>query len=294
MRCVAQRFTTPGTFGNWVYNDAGTGANTDLGVWRVGPSVLGASPDGRYAMWARSTVGCNGWDAPTNCETSRFNLLLIPMPVLENSDDAAIEPKLTGYTPILASAAVYFTGIRIPFTMIPTEDPLCGTDVCASAATRVNNNITNTPFYYLERTETYSQLGSGIDNRQGTTPVPLGPYTYTNAFNETNATSFSQEIGLKITVSGDATFLGAGSKYSVELSTKLAWSQSHSSTYNQAQTSAFGPFQVPPGSYGQVLQVLGSHTDAGADGIPGPGSRSRPEGRARPRKGSSRTRAFGA
>ena len=143
--------------------------------------------------------------------------------------------------------------MRIPFTLIPSENPTCGTAECATALQRVANNVANSPFYYVERFESYSQIAE-LDNRQATTSTPL-TQEYTNFFEETQASEFEREVGLSVTVDGDATFLGAGTSYSVTLSTALRWTNSTSATYGQTSTTTFGPFTVEAGHYGALIQV---------------------------------------
>jgi hypothetical protein len=244
VRCVEASYTTPGTIGNWLYDDRNTGADRYLSLWEIDYPDYTSSPDGRAALHAGTTLGCPGW-ARTSCDPAIVNLLLVPVPVMTNADASDLEPRLTGYQELDVSKARYFSSVRLPFTLISQQAP-------ASAPDRVEWNVHSSPFYTLQREEVYTPIDI-IDHRQGTEPA-VYTYSITTGLSATETDRFWQEVGLEVTVGGDASFLGSGGSWEVKLTTKLGWEQTTSSTYAQSVTRDY-QFTIPPGEYAEIIQV---------------------------------------
>jgi len=244
VRCVKARYTTPGTIGDWLYDDRNTGADRYLSLWEIDYPSFTSSPDGRAALHAGTSLGCPGW-AKTSCDPAIANLLLLPVPVVENSDASDLEPRLTGYQELDVSMARYFSAVRLPFTLIRNQSPV-------NAPDRVDWNVHNSPFYTLQREEAYTPIDI-IDHRQGTVEA-VYTYSISTGISDTDTHSFSQEIGLEVTAGGEAKFLGSGGSWEVKLTTKLGWEQSTSSTYAESVTRQY-EFRIPPGKYAEIIQV---------------------------------------
>jgi hypothetical protein len=244
VRCVEASYTTPGTIGAWLYDDRNTGATDYLSLWEIGYPDFTSSPDGRAALHAGTTLGCPGWQK-TSCDLAIVNLLLVPVPVMTNGDATDLEPRLTGYQELDVSTARYFSSVRVPFTLIRNQAPVTAPD-------RVDWNVHASPFYTLQREEVYTPIDV-IDHRQGTVEA-VYTYSITTGISETDASSFSQEVGLEITAGGSASFLGSGGSWEVKLTTKLGWEQSTSSTYATSTTREY-EFRIPPGRYAEIIQV---------------------------------------
>ena len=201
-------------------------------------------------------MACSAYSTedPAQCTTSLANILLVPAPILENSENN-IEPKLTGYTTYDTDTVKFFSSVRIPFTLIPEVRDNLG---------MVNYNVTQSPFYKLQRLERYISLVA-LDNRQSSTATPL-TYTAIETFDVTQTDTFSQTIGLSVTVEGGADFLGSGGGWSVTLSTELGWEQSTATSFGES-TGTTIEFTVPPGVFAEILQVETLFQAVNRDGI---------------------------
>jgi len=246
VRCVREDFTATADFGDKIWDDSGSGAALDIGIWPVvtPPSPTSSIDDNRAPLPAGTMGACSAYNTadPSICTTKLANLLLVPTPILENSENN-IEPKLTGYTGYDTDTVKFFSSVRIPFTLIPeVRDNL----------SMVNYNVTQSPFYSLQRQERYVSLVA-LDNRQSSTATPL-TYTAIETFDVTQTETFSQTIGLSVTVEGGADFLGSGGGWSVTLSTELGWEQSTATSFGESTGTAI-QFTVPPGAFAEILQV---------------------------------------
>lgn len=241
MRCVAERFTARASAGSMVYNDNGTGADSDLSIYQIAtPDLPTKSGLGNKApMTTETFIACSG--ATTSCDNSSINLLLVPLSDFEQGEymDQAV---LTGYRS-LELGDTLTASVRIPFTLIPAarED-----------TANTNRNVTETPFYTLSRIERFASLAA-LDNRQVEKDVEL-TYTTRDTFSQTDTSSFTKSVGLSITVGGGASFLGSGGNWEATLDTNLSWSSSTSSSFGGSITNS-AKYLAPPGKYVQLVQV---------------------------------------
>jgi hypothetical protein len=200
-------------------------------------------------MYARSHVACRG-GGNTICDQSGFNLLLVPIPVVMEGDDrrdvALGDPA--GFQPQQKGVSRF----RVPFTLIPSEDPTCGTAECATASDRVAANMVN-PFAYLEKFDAWTAITAPLDCRTCVANATVTA-TYEEVFEISRASSFSRTLGLSVTVGADAKFLGSGGSVEVTVSTEFGWTESTSRTYGTTSGQAYA-FPVAPGTVGQIVQV---------------------------------------
>jgi hypothetical protein len=171
--------------------------------------------------------------------------------VVADASDAGREPRLTGYAALTANELAgygtrFSSSVRVPFTMIASEDPQCGTSACAGAAGRVDINVRTSPFYYISRQESYVDLNLYARNLTSR-DQNLGPRNVTVGWSTEDSKSFSQQVGLELGVEAKI--------YSAKLTVQLAWSQSSTVSKNGSQTETFGPYVIPPGEFLQVLGV---------------------------------------
>jgi hypothetical protein len=244
VRCVKASYTTKAKLGGRTYIDSGTGATMYLGVFGISYPDYTQSPDSRAALQPGTNAACPGWDG-TSCDASIFNLLLVPLEVVVNSDNDA-EPKLTAKAPLDTSKARFFSSVRVPFTLITTEGG------SATPAARVAWNVANSPFYYLQREEKYSSIDT-VDNSQGTTDAQYH-YSIQTGFSQTDSQTFKQDVGIEVTAGGEVGFLGTGGSWEVKLTMQFGWEQSTSSTYAKTETRDF-TFTVPAKAYAEIVQV---------------------------------------
>lgn len=251
VRCVADRYTVPAESRDVeVWRDAGSGADLDGLVYRpITPVSASARTDEKTTMYARSHVACRGGGAPI-CDEADFNLLLVPIPVvMEGSnqrkvvltDPAGLQPQQKGVS-----------RFRVPFTLVPSEDPTCGTAECGTAADRVAANMVN-PFVYVEKYDAWTGITAPLDCTECVANATVTA-NYTEIFEISRASSFSQTLGLSVTVGADAKFLGTGGSVEVTVSTEFGWTETTSRTYGTSSGQEYS-FAVAPGTVGQIVQV---------------------------------------
>lgn len=267
VRCVAEAHTIEGTVGPWVWDDGGTGATFgDLAVHRVGLPAFNDGPDGEAAVPTRAMVACTGsFGGGGVCQPSDFHLLRVPLGIVASTDDGR-EPRLNAQGTLQFTGSKFSSSVRVPFTMIPSEDPTCGTAACAAAASHVNDNVDYSPFYYLERIETYQILGLPFDCTNCTAPTTIAR-TVEQCWSQTEQQSFTESIGLELSVGGEASFLGTGGSYSVTMSTELSWTTTTATTFGQCTTDAIEA-SVAVGHVGALVNVSNEFRARPADGAP--------------------------
>lgn len=234
VRCVADRYSIIGEAGTFVTNDAGSGGDRDLSVNTVGAPAVRLS-GGRSALGA-NTFQING---------SKGHFLAFAPPIHTESA-RRLRPSLTGCEELTAAelGTPYATrATRVPFTMLP-----------ANIAGKASNADTS-PFFILRR-ETTLVPGNPpfANNCDGQTGRKVTVSTTTGQSN-TSESSFSQELGITSSASGD---IGPVST-SIEISVTLAWSQSDSQTYSSENTVTEEKC-VPPGHFGQFLSSTTTFT----------------------------------
>ncbi len=253
MRCIDESYTVEGSIGSRVYDNYGGWDDTELSIYQiVSPSSVTKPVDeDRMVLPAGTFVGCTSYDVNT-CDTDTVHVLLIPVPVVEKSENV-YEPKLTDYQPFEGdpNRPKFFSRVRLPFTLIPSLYPEVDTSVGGSVT--IDYLVNNSPFCYLQRQETYKSLNVA-DNRQNSETGTLS-YSMTESFSQTDTDTFSQKVGLKITVGGEASLFGSGGEWKVELSTEFQWTQSTATTFGTSTTTS-SSFTVPAGVYAQVIQVI--------------------------------------
>ena len=242
IRCVKKEYTTSASIGQWIYNDENTGAAKYLSIWEIDYPAYTVSPDGRAGLLTGANIGCPDWKIEL-CDLKLANLLLVPLPVFSHSENM-LPPKLTGYEPLKPSPR-YFSSLRVPFTLIPSEYK-------DASPARVKINIEKSPFYYVQREETYMPVNI-VNNTQNPNSAEY-KYAITTGFEESESKKFSQEVGIEVTAKGECSFLGSGGGWEVKVSTKFGWERSVARTYRQATSRDF-TFTVPAHTYAEIVQV---------------------------------------
>jgi hypothetical protein len=215
----------------------------DVSIWTLAYPEYTKSSDGRAALLTGTNVACPGYEA-SRCAESWVNLLLVPLPVYSYSETTT-QPELTGREPLNTAQPRFFSSVRVPFTLIASE-------FTKASPERIKLNIKKSPFYYLQREETYASIDI-MDNSQGKNPAEYH-YQISTGYLRTDQETFSHEVGVEVTAGGECSFLGTGGKWEVELSYKFGWEKSVSSTYSQSTTRDF-TFTVPAGAYAEIVQV---------------------------------------
>lgn len=240
VRCVRQDFTIEGEIGDSVYDDSGTGADADLGVWKI--DLPNVNNNTRTSLPVGTQIACPSYNKlDCHSATSAANVLLIPMPVFERSTNET-EPFLTDYAPYNGSAK-FFAALRTPFTLLPSKrDDVANYDY----------NVLQSPFYQLQRREEYVSV-MAHDNRQSGIDSPE-TYMTEAGIGAEESSAFSQSVGLEITVEKEVKFLGSGGKASTTISSSLGWEQSTTTSYSNVISVTLVQ-TVPARAFGQVVQV---------------------------------------
>ncbi len=241
IRCVKAELTVQGNRGNLIYNDKGSGADYDFSAYKINEPDHIASADGKAFFHTNTFIAAGNYDA-NNVNLTIANLLYITLPVIESADEQT-EPFLTGYHPYENLQPRFYKSLLVPFTMLKDDTRTLAWKVA------------NSPFYQVMRVETYLSLDY-FDNRQGSADVTK-TISYTTGFSETITETFSQELGIKISVGGSVGFLGSGGEWSVEVSTTFKWETSTAKTYSEITTKTT-EYTVPSGRFVEMLQVVGS------------------------------------
>jgi len=255
MRCVREDYTMQGKIGSRVWHDGGSGKKDgNFDVYTIEYDENLYAPDGKAMLLTGNYVGCpnygSGW-----CDLNLANVLLVPLPVYKHATNNR-RPQLTGPEPFDSSSPRFFSAVRVPFTMIPSQYANASQD-------KIEHNIALFPFYYVLREEKYINRGI-IDNLEASS-VQKHTIIISKGIEEGHTTSFSQSVGITVEVGGDVGFLGAGGSWSVSMSYQYSWEETYSYTTSEFKTTE-DEFLCNPGKYCQYLQVTSQFRLARMDG----------------------------
>jgi hypothetical protein len=217
-----------------------------LGVWEIDYPAYTKSPDGRAGLLTGVSIGCPDYNTGA-CDAKLVNMLLVPLPVYSHSENMT-EPRLTERAPLDTAIPRFFSSVRVPFTLIPSE---YNKNNFANFP-RIKLNVEKSPFYYVQREEMYTSRDI-INNTQGNKDAVYN-LEISTGYEKEEQEKFTHEFGLNVTAGGGCSFLGSGGKWEVELSYKFGWEKSVSETYSKVETRDF-TFTVPARTYAQIVQV---------------------------------------
>jgi hypothetical protein len=266
--CVAKRFTIRGEQGPLAFSGWGSGDYYPLEIFKTVFPESSRQELGNFGVIDGSSfVGCPLWNCKGSgsVENPPVYLLKYPLTVAEGGDDGDVEPKLTDFRPLDNSGNRFSSTIRVPYTQIPSLNSQCANTYYSPPASaevqavcgdsnRYLNAFQNSPFYYMRRSETYESVGF-FDNSQNAEKHVMGPFTVTNSFEQTKATSFEHSIGVSVAVE-----VGTGEKSPVQAKITATytegwkWGEEESKTYGTSSSSTT-QFSVDPGTAGQVIQI---------------------------------------
>ncbi len=244
IRCVKEEYTVPGKLGSFLWHDRGSGANMNIRAWTIEAPDNIPLRDGEMFLLPGTVAAHRVSDYnQVYADPSLLNVFIIDLPVIFETDHSDMKPTISGPHSWMSKHPTFFSSVRVPFTLITDRREF------ATLAWQVNNS----PFYYVGRVEEYTDVAS-VDNQTNSD----AELTYTKSIGLSNSDSetFSYEIGLKIKVQGKATFPGGSASASVELSQKLGWTYSTSSTYSYIETRTYKK-AVPPKTFIQLVQATG-------------------------------------
>jgi hypothetical protein len=242
VRCVRRDYTIEANIGDKIWDDSGSGASLSTSAWWIGDPKIPSLAGERAPLHPGTMIGCT--TTTGGCDQNLFNLLLVPLPVAERSDNSLAEVSLDENGEIVAGDFRYASSVRVPFSLIPNL--ACGTDL-----NTCQFNVESSPFYRVKRHDFYTEVQ--MLNNTGPTPDEMH-VTYDTGFVETHSSTFSEQVGLEVKAEGSAKFLGSGGGWSVSLSTELGWEETSTSGYEE-HTGLTWDLSVPPFTMVVAAQV---------------------------------------
>ncbi len=218
--CVATELVGEGIVGDWIWDDAGSGADRDFGAWEVEVSqAFRESTDGLFAV--NSFVG-NGSHAKPASSPVAWTLRL-PLPVVQGGEPA--KPSLDSRTrPADKTNAVIDRIVTVPFTAIIDNDKT------------FQWKIENSPFYDVERSVYYDLL---IFEDNKTSLDQSKSRSVTTGITEEQSQTFSVTTGIKVSYESGVEAGGFSSKVGIEMSVELGYSTTKSvSVFRQVEDTA--------------------------------------------------------
>ncbi|MGN5192851.1 hypothetical protein BJP22_04745 [Aeromonas veronii] len=216
--CVAEELVCDGKIGNLIWDDTGSGADRDFGVWQIDASKSFLdTPDGIFAV--NSFVGRDSHQKPDSASVA-YNLRLpLPTEVVTHSID---KPILTGRTkPPTHTNPKVDRIVTVPFTAVRDDTK------------NVEWRVRNSPFYTVERSVDYS-LVLFIDN---TTQTEQSASTsITTGVSKESSQTFSINTGITVGYESGIDAGGFSTKASVSLSIELGYSTTQSVTQFRSET----------------------------------------------------------
>jgi hypothetical protein len=194
-------------------------------------------------------IGCPGYESSA-CDTNLANLLLVPIPVAEQSEASLSRPKIDENGVISAGDLQYASSIRLPFTLVPVLNPADPNNFNENFSL-VRFNVEDSPFYRVKRQEIYTRH-TWLDNLDYS-EAATQQVTYNQGLEETTSQSFSRQVGIELTAGGDAKFLGSGGSWEVKVSAQFGWDTSTSRSYTTA-TGRTWTMVVPAYTFGLAAQ----------------------------------------
>lgn len=225
IRCVRIDLTYSGAIGALIWNDQGSGAPMDVGVWDI--EVLPGASDQVGFIAANTFVAVKNYDTPVSDVSC--NVLMLPFP--SNTRATAGPPTLDGKVqPPDHTNPVVDRIVTVPFTAIADQQQTVGWQVA------------NSPFYTIERAVSYSLV---VFNNNLTSQSQTTSTAVTTGITQTETETFSQTTGITVSYEYGVQAFGASHKVSVALSLELGYAQSTSVSVMQSST-VVATLETPP------------------------------------------------
>ena len=208
--CVREDLTIPGETdaSAFIWNDVSTGANMNLGTWRIEPPICG--PHENAYLSTGTFVGWNSWNPPS--VHSVMNVLNVQLPMLAETPYQQYVPKLTGYDPPPAQTVpILAREMLVPCTII--SDPLYANNHMWS--------VQNSPFYRLERQVYYKLL---YHNHNQTSIQQNNSYTKRYGVSATESNEFWNETSISVTAEAGISIKVFEAKVSTTVTTSFGYS----------------------------------------------------------------------
>lgn len=215
MACVRSDLVFKAEVGNFIWNDAGSGADHDLSTWGINP--LSPPPDSKQTYLVSGSFCPNSsGDKPADSLVAYALAVQFPS---DKQDAEPILPRLTslaGPEETIMARDAFGNPIPVSVAYIP-----CMQVKDEAYRNRLNRQVEETPFYTLEKYIVYNR--ASFHTNQGGTNGRFG-FKYTTGTSKTDSMSIENTIGVSLTAGYEAGVEvdGIGAKASV--STTLSYS----------------------------------------------------------------------
>ncbi len=246
--------------GKLLYTDADSGdsgfpyGNVELRL--AGPTTI---KDLKTApLWPGTVVACEVSAGSPACGTvNEYNFLAIPLTVIETIDKRNKRPRLTSPHNYEITGPRFHSSMRLPFTLIPSQDRDCAdADVCTEAADQVANNVTYNSFHYIGREEVYvHQDKLSLDNYTGSLERETDTLTQQVTDIKTQIETMTKTTSMKVSASGGLSLGSLSLGASVDITNTLAV-ESTLENSNALETGiTINPYPVPAKTFFEVLTI---------------------------------------
>jgi hypothetical protein len=217
VRCVQKDLVHSGLAGDMIWNDRGTGSNSDFGAWRI------MAPD-KYIDETQGLIAPNALvGVATHIPPSTdpvMHVLQLPIPSSSSPEPQVPILKDRGAPPSVTISSIDRV-VTVPFTAINDTER----DVVWK--------LQNSPFYLVER-EVYYSLVIFNDNNTNTSQTQSDAISV--GITKSQSDTFSVTTGISVSTEAGVSVFGTGGSVSMSVSLELGWSTSTSVEEFRSQT----------------------------------------------------------
>jgi hypothetical protein len=242
VRCVRKDLTKPGEAGEFIWNDKETGAEHNMGAWRITiPDIRfhdrAYLESGTFVGWGNfpKTGRCkNCYEKPYDHEV--MYVLSVDLPLLIDTPVETKNPKLTGYEqPALTMEPLTQKSMLVPFSAL-----LGGMDFKYGD---VRWLVNNSPILRVDRLVENRLMFHSIND---TSLVQENHLELVSGVSKTDSTTMSHTVGVSVTQEAGVEFKGVGAKTSFTASYQFGYESMHSVSEMQEKHKKIG-INIPLG-----------------------------------------------
>jgi hypothetical protein len=238
IRCVREDLTAVGRIADYIWDDAGSGADSDFGSWRIAPPATAVSS--LQYLPAGTFVGVASHDMPTG--DALAHVLAYKPIIITAADDATVAPSLDSHDePDAETSPLLSRVMALPFQLINDDQH----DLAWKVA--------NSPIYRLSR-DVYYRVLLFQDNRNAATEASTSK-SDTIGINETTSETYSHTWGISITATAGIEIDGLSAGISTTVSEEFGFSRTDSTTQLESH-QVTKTLATPAGASGAMWQKV--------------------------------------
>ena len=235
--CVREDLTIPGSTGDFIYNDQGTGADQFLSCWKIREPV-GGTHELAY-LSAGTFVGVPYWQTPDI--TPDMNVLRVELPLLAEAPYHSYTPKLIGFdTPPDETVPMLGRAMLVPCTIV--NDILYQNDF--------GWRLANSPTYRLERHVYYKLL---YFNNNQTSEVQTNSVTIRSGVTTSESNTFYSETSVSVSMEAGVDFKAFSNSVTATVSQSFGYA-TQTSVSELTERSVQSSINTPPGKAAALWQ----------------------------------------